>query len=44
MFTVNSSWTGYFPPAPGGGCNFNVDAAAFNVEHGQAVGSINLHT
>ncbi len=43
-FTVNSSWTGYFPPVAGGGCNFNVDAAAFNVNHGQAVGSINLHT
>jgi hypothetical protein len=43
-FTVNSSWSGYFPPAAAGGCNFNVDAAAFNVEHGQAVGSINLHT
>jgi hypothetical protein len=43
-FTVNSSWSGYFPPAAGGGCNFNVDAAALNVEHGQAVGSINLHT
>jgi hypothetical protein len=43
-FTVNSNWTGYFPPAAGGGCNFNVDTAAFNVEHGQAVGNINLHT
>jgi hypothetical protein len=43
-FTVNSTWSGYFPPAPGGGCNFNVDAAAFNVVHGEAVGSINLHT
>jgi hypothetical protein len=43
-FTVNSSWAGYFPPAPGGGCNLNVDAASLNVEHGQAVGSINLHT
>jgi hypothetical protein len=42
--TVNSSWAGYFPPAAGGGCNFNVDAASFNVEHGQGVGSINLHT
>jgi hypothetical protein len=43
-FTVNSSWMGYFPPAPGGGCNFNVDAAALNVVHGQAVGTINLKT
>jgi hypothetical protein len=43
-FTVNSTWTGYFPPASGGGCNLNVDAAVFSVGQGQAVGSINLHT
>ena len=43
-FTVSSSWTGYFPPAAGGGCNFNVDAATLNVAHGQAVGTINLNT
>lgn len=43
-FTVNTSWSGYFPPAAGGGCNFNVGAAAFSVAHGQAVGSINLNT
>ena len=42
-FTVSSSWTGYFPPAAGGGCNFNVDAAALNVARTQAVGRINLH-
>jgi hypothetical protein len=43
-FTVSSSWTGYFPPAAGGGCNFNVDAAALNVARQQAVGAINLNT
>jgi hypothetical protein len=43
-FTVNSTATGYFPPAAGGGCNFNVDAASLNVLHTQAVGHINLNT
>ena len=29
-FTVNSSWTGYLPPAAGGGCNLD-DAPIFTV-------------